>query len=108
MPQKYAVHLEENDCFASILCLHTGIQLFLYAYTRGKMTLSYKKLWHRLIDRDMTKTELQKAAGLSWGTMAKLNKGESVNTSILLRICTVLDCDVSDIMETVRTVQEAK
>ena len=42
------------------------------------MTLSYKKLWHRLIDKEMTKTELQKAAGLSWGTVAKLNRGENV------------------------------
>ena len=56
----------------------------------------------------MAKTELQKATGLSWGTMSKLNKGESVNTSIFLRICIVLDYDVSDIMETVRTVLEAK
>ena len=66
------------------------------------MTLSYKKLWHRLIDKEMTKTELQKAAGLSWGTVAKLNKGESVNISILMRICAVLDCDISDIIEIVR------
>lgn len=66
------------------------------------MGFSYKKLWHRLIDKEMTKTELQKAVKLSWGSIAKLNKGESVNTSVLLRICTVLDCDVSDIMEIVK------
>ena len=66
------------------------------------MGFSYKKLWHRLIDKEMTKTELQKAAKLSWGSIAKLNKGESVNTSVLLRICTVLECDVSDIMEIVK------
>ena len=50
----------------------------------------------------MTKTELQKAARLSWGTVAKLNRGENVNTSILMRICAVLDCDISEIMEIVR------
>mgnify|MGYP004468044291 CR=1 FL=1 len=50
------------------------------------MGFSYKKLWHRLIDKEMTKTELQKAAKLSLGSIAKLNKGESVNTSVLLRI----------------------
>ena len=66
------------------------------------MTLSYKKLWHRLIDKEMTKTELQKAAGLSWGTVAKLNRRENVNTSILMRICAVLDCDIHEIMEIVR------
>lgn len=66
------------------------------------MTLSYKKLWPLLIDEEMTKTELQKAAGLSWGAVAKLNRGENVNTSILMRICAVLDCAISEIMDIVR------
>ena len=47
----------------------------------------------------MTKTELQKAAGLSWGSVAKLNRGENIGTDILLRICKVLDCELNDIME---------
>ena len=42
------------------------------------MKISYKKLWHLLIDKDMTKTELQKAAGLSWASVAKLNRGENI------------------------------
>ena len=63
------------------------------------MKISYKKLWHLLIDKNMTKTELQKAAGLSWGSVAKLNRGENIGTDILLRICKVLDCELNDIME---------
>ncbi len=63
------------------------------------MAISYKKLWHRLIDQDMTKTELLRTANLSWGSMAKLNHGENVNTVILLRICTVLKCNIGDIMD---------
>jgi putative transcriptional regulator len=63
------------------------------------MIISYNKLWHRLLDLKMTKTELQKKAQLSWGTISKLNRGESVGTGVLLRICTVLDCDIADIME---------
>lgn len=63
------------------------------------MEISYKKLWHILIDRDMTKSDLQKAAKLSWGSIAKLNKGENVGTDLLLRICNALDCELSDIME---------
>jgi len=50
----------------------------------------------------MTKTELQKAAKLSWASIAKLNKGGNVNISVLLRICEVLDCDISDILEIVK------
>lgn len=63
------------------------------------MKISYKKLWHLLIDKDMTKTELQKAAGLSWASVAKLNRGENIGTDILLRICKVLECELNDIME---------
>ena len=65
------------------------------------MKISYKKLWHLLIDKNMTKTDLQKAAGLSWGSVARLNRGENIGTDILLRICVVLKCDISDIMEAI-------
>lgn len=58
-----------------------------------------KKTLHILIARDMTKSDLQKAARLSWGSIAKLNKGENVGTDLLLRICNALDCELSDIME---------
>ena len=64
-----------------------------------KMKISYKRLWHLLIDKNMTKTELQKAAGLSWGSVARLNRGENIGTDILLRICKVLECSLNDIME---------
>ena len=37
--------------------------------------------------------------GISSASIAKLGKGENVNTEILLRICKVLECDISDIME---------
>jgi DNA-binding Xre family transcriptional regulator len=60
---------------------------------------SYKKLWHLLIDRDIPKGEFRKLAGISSATSSKLNRGESVTTNILLRICIALKCDTSDIME---------
>ena len=65
------------------------------------MKISYKKLWHLLIDKNMTKSELQKAAKLSWASIAKLNRGENIGTDILLRICNELNCNISEIMETV-------
>ena len=63
------------------------------------MAVSYKKLWKILIDRDMTKTQLRKDAGISTGALAKLGKNENVNTEILVKICSTLHCDISDIME---------
>ena len=63
------------------------------------MKVSYKKLWHLLIDKDMNKTDLRRATGVSSATIAKLTNGEDVTTSILTRICKVMKCDVGDIVE---------
>lgn len=63
------------------------------------MAVSYKKLWKLLIDKDMTKTQLRIDAKISTGALAKLGKNENVNTEILVKICNVLHCDLSDIME---------
>lgn len=62
------------------------------------MTLSYDRLWHLLIDRHMTRSELRRATGMSSGTFAKLSKGEPVTTSTLAKICDVLKCDIGDII----------
>ena len=63
------------------------------------MSVSYKKLWKLLIDKDMTKVELREKAGISTGTLAKLGKNENVTTDVLVKVCEALDCDISDIME---------
>ena len=65
------------------------------------MVISYKKLWKLLIDKDMKKKDLQKAAGVSAASITKLAKNEHVNTQIIEKICIALQCDVSDIMEMV-------
>jgi DNA-binding Xre family transcriptional regulator len=61
--------------------------------------VSYKKLWKLLIDKDMKKQDLKAAAKISSSSIAKLTKGENLNTDILVKICNALNCDVSDIME---------
>ena len=65
------------------------------------MKFSYKKLWVKLVEMDMNKTDLAKKAGISSASLAKLGKGENVTTDILLKICEALDCDISDIAEVV-------
>lgn len=67
-----------------------------------EMRVSYKKLWIMLIEREIPKSELRTATQLSSGTMSKLNKGEDVALSVLLRICDYLNCDIGDICEAVR------
>lgn len=63
------------------------------------LVISYKKLWKLLIDKDMKKKDLQKLAGISSASITKLGKNENINTDILQKVCTALECDISDIME---------
>jgi DNA-binding Xre family transcriptional regulator len=61
--------------------------------------ISYKKLWHILLDKDLKKKDLVTLAGVSTYTVNKLTHGENVTTDILQRICKSLGCDIGDIME---------
>ena len=65
------------------------------------MKASYKRLWKLLIDRDMKKKDLQLATGLSSTTIAKLSNHENVSMDVLIKVCTSLNVDFSDIMELV-------
>ena len=71
------------------------------------MRASYKKLWHMLIDRDMKKRDLCALAKISPTSIAKLGKGETVTTEILIKICNALNCEISEIMEVMRDEPEA-
>ena len=62
------------------------------------MRVSYKKLWVMLAEREMSKVELRKLAGISPSTFTKLRKNQEVALSILIKIADVLDCDAGDIM----------
>lgn len=72
------------------------------------MTISYKKLWKLLIDKDMMKKDLQKEAGISWATMTKMSKGETVSTEVLMKVCQVLHCNIGDIVDFVETEEVEK
>ena len=63
------------------------------------MALCYNRLWKLLIDRGMTRTQMRLAAGISTSTLAKLSKGEDVNTSILVKICNALQCNIGDMAD---------
>ena len=67
------------------------------------MSVSYNKLWKLLIDHNMNKSDLGKAAKMSPNTIAKLGKNGSVSLDILVRNCEVLNCDIGDIVEVSRS-----
>ncbi len=65
------------------------------------MRVNYNKLWKRLIDLNMSKTQLRKQAGVTTNVLAKMGKNEDVSTEVLCKICNVLNCQIEDIIELV-------
>lgn len=63
------------------------------------MNVTYKKFWKLLIDRKLTAADIRKQTELSSCTMSKLRHDEPVSITVLLKIATVLNCDISEICE---------
>lgn len=63
------------------------------------MDVSYNKLWKLMIDRGINKSELRSLTGIGTNTLAKLSKNQQVSMEVLMKICSKLDCDISDICE---------
>lgn len=70
------------------------------------MSVSYKKLWKLLIDKNMIKKQLREQAGLTTNVIAKLGKDENVSTEVLCKICKALDCGLDDIIEIIPDEEE--
>ena len=63
------------------------------------MAVSYKKLFHMLIDKNMTAAELQKEAGYSANISTRMRRDEYVSLDSIEKICRALGCKVDDIVE---------
>lgn len=66
--------------------------------------LCYKKLFKKLIDLEMSNSELIKQTDISKSTFYKLKNGDNINTDTIIKICEFLDCDISEIVECVEGV----
>lgn len=63
------------------------------------MKVSYKKLWVMCAEREMSKAELRKRAGISPATFTKMRKNQEVALSVLLKIAEVMGCNAGDMMD---------
>ena len=72
------------------------------------MKVSFKKLWVLCAEKEMSKAELRKRAGLSSATFTRLRKNEEVNLSVILKIADVLDCNAGDMMDFIKETLEAQ
>lgn len=63
------------------------------------MGIRYYKLFDLLQRRGLKKTDLLNLAAISSPTLAKLSKGETITTEVIVKLCKALDCQPGDIME---------
>lgn len=63
------------------------------------MHISYKPLWHTLIERNMRKEDLRLTAGLTTNMIANMGKGKHISMETLAKICETLNCDILDVIE---------
>lgn len=91
--KKFSCLLKKNVIYSKQkrqFILHGGVTL---------LKVSYKKLWKMLIDKEMKKKDLQAVSGISWASVTKLSKNETVSMEVLMKVCGALKCDIGDIME---------
>ena len=63
------------------------------------LAVSYKKLFHLLIEKEMTNAQLQKQAGFSANIITRLKRNEYVSLDSIESICRVMKCGVDDILD---------
>lgn len=66
------------------------------------MSISYKRLWILLAQKEISAVQLRTDLNIATGTMTKLRRNEEVAISVLLRICEYLDCNIGDICDAVK------
>ncbi len=63
------------------------------------MAVSYKKLLHMLIDKNMSFVELQRQAGYSANISTRLRNDSYISLETVEKICRVLNCRMDEIIE---------
>lgn len=63
------------------------------------MQISYKPLWHTLLEKGMSKEDLRIKAKLTTNAIANMGKDQNVSMATLLKICEALECDTDAVIE---------
>lgn len=63
--------------------------------------ISYNKLWKKLIDLKLKKSDLKELTGIGSTTMTKLNNDEPVSMEVMIKICLALQCNIGEVMDVI-------
>lgn len=76
------------------------ISYFIQRNVRCSMLLPNKLISYDQSIMPKFSVVLKELSGISTASMAKLGKGDNITTDVFLRICTALNCQISDILKT--------
>ena len=96
----FMVH--KNDVSDNMIYMLLYYKYKIIIFGDFAMRISYKKLWVMLAEQEMTKQEFREKLQIASGTMTKLNKGQEVSMSVILRICEYFKCNIGDICDAVK------
>lgn len=63
------------------------------------MAVNYKKLFHLMIEKNLSNSDLQRKAGFSGNILTRIKRNRYVSLESIESICRVLECGVDDILE---------
>lgn len=104
--------LVETDISRSQILCFSPLRDIVFADVTDKpsggmyMAVSYKKLFHLLIERDMTTAQLQQQAGFSANITTRMKRNRYLSLDTIESICRVMSCGVDDILEFVPEAEE--
>lgn len=73
--------------------------LYMIGWCDIMRKISYKKLWVKIAENEMSRAEFRKKVEISPNTLTKLNQNENVSLEIIIKICEFLNCDIGDVCE---------
>ena len=66
------------------------------------MAVSYKPLWHLLVEKEMNKEDLKRAAGITSNIVSRMSKNAYINLESIEKICLAMDCRIEDVVEIIK------
>ena len=72
------------------------------------MAICYDRLFHLMIDKKISNTQMKEKAGFSGNIITRLKRNEYISIESIEKICRVMECGVDDILEFVPEEKEGK
>ena len=63
------------------------------------MAVSYKKLFHLMIEKEISNVQLQQKAQISANVITRMKRNQYISLESIESICSALNCNIDEILE---------